>query len=191
MVAPPPQGLSRPRWRPSILLVLMLGFGGLTVAAAGTVTLIGYDLARRNTYDLIAIASRSAASELRTAFSATLDPAENAVRYLAGAIERGELDPAGGRNVRVWPELRMILRNGESQSGLDWHGIIYVPSLHESFIVASWPVIRGQRYLGIAIAGVPLTALSNMIAPDVLPGTVDFLLRGRGEVLAHPSLAGG
>jgi len=211
----------------------MLGFGGLTIAAAGTVTLIGYDLARRNTYDLIAIASRSSASERKTALNATLDPAENAVRYLAGAIERGELDPqasriahimegmitaapqlglvafvqpdltlvgagrvlsglqAGRRSVRIWPELRLILRNGESQSGLAWHGITYVPSLHESFIIASWPVTRDQRYLGIAIAGVPLTALSNSIQSNTLPGTVDFVLRGPGEVLAHPSLAGG
>jgi adenylate cyclase len=224
---------ARQRWRPSILLVLMLGFGGLTIAAAGTVTLIGYDLAKRNTYDLIAIAARSSASERKTALNATLGPAENAVRYLAGALERGELDPqgsriaqiiagmitaapqlgmvafvtpdlslvgagrvlsglqAGRRSVRVWPELRLILRDGESQSGLVWHGITYIPSLHESFIIASWPVMRDQRYLGIAIAGVPLTALSNSIEPDALPGTVDFVLRGPGEVLAHPSLAGG
>ena len=68
----------------------MLGFGGLTVAAAGTVTLIGYDLARRNTYDLIAMVSRSSAAERQTSIHATLDPAKNAVRYLAGALERVE-----------------------------------------------------------------------------------------------------
>jgi len=211
----------------------MLGFGGLTAAAAGTLTYIGYDLAKRNTYDLIAIASRSSASERRTAFNATLDPAENAVRYLGGAIERGELDPqgpriasvmegmitaapqlglvafvepdltlvgagrilsglqAGRRSVRVWPELRLILRNGESQTGLIWHGVTYVPSLHESFIIASWAVMHEQRYLGVAVAGVPLAALSNTPTADLAPGTVDFVLRGKGEVLAHPSLAGG
>jgi adenylate cyclase len=232
-VAPPARDAARQRWRPSILLVLMLGFGGLTVAAAGTVTLIGYDLARRNTYDLIAIAARSTASERKTAIRAALDPAENAVRYLAGALERGELDPQGGRmpqlmegmitaapqlgmvafiqpdltligagrvlsglqagrrSVRVWPELRLMLRNGESQSGLDWRGITYVPSLRESFIIASWPVKRDERYLGIAIAGVPLSALSNSIVPDPQPDNVDFVLRGPGELLAHPSLAGG
>ncbi|MGH6942197.1 adenylate/guanylate cyclase domain-containing protein [Hypericibacter sp.] len=232
-MAPPGREPARQRWRPSILLVLMLGFGGLTMAASGTVTLIGYDLARRNTYDLIAIAARSTASERQTSIRATLDPAENAVRYLAGALERGELDPqsarmpqlmegmitaapqlgmvafiqpdltligagrilsglqAGRRSVRLWPELRLMLRFGESQNGLDWHGITYVPSLRESFIIASWSVKRDDRYLGLAIAGVPLSALSNAIVPDPQAGNVDFVLRGPGEILAHPSLAGG
>ena len=236
-VAPPTRGKKRdgerPRWRPSILLVLMLGFGGLTAAAAGTLTFISYNLVKRNTYDLIAAASRSVASERETAFRATLDPAENAVRYLAGAIERGELDPqsshtvgimegiinaapqlglvafvepnltlvgagrilsglqAGRRSVRVWPELRLILRDGESQTGLVWHGVIYMPSLHESFIIASSAVTRDQRYLGVVVAGVPLIALSNSIQIQAAPETVDFILRGPGEVLAHPSLAGG
>jgi class 3 adenylate cyclase len=232
-IAPRGRDAGRTRWRPSILLVLMLGFGGLMAAAAGTLTYIGYDLAKRNTYELIATASRSVASERETAFKATLDPAENAVRYLAGAIERGELDPhsshivgimegmitaapqlglvafvepdltlvgagrvlsglqAGRRSVRVWPELRLILRDGESRTGLVWHGVTYVPSLHESFIIASWPVTHDQNYRGIAIAGVPLTALSSASTTDLPPGTVDFVLRGKGEVLAHPSLAGG
>jgi class 3 adenylate cyclase len=51
--------------------------------------------------------------------------------------------------------------------------------------------MHDQRYLGIAIAGVPLTALSSGNAANLPPGTVDFVLRGKGEVLAHPSLAGG
>jgi len=226
-------GRARARWRPSILLVLMLGFGGLAAAAAGTLTYIGYDLAWHNTYDLIAAVARSAANERKAELNAALDPAENAVRYLAGAIERGELDPggsrvtsvmegmitaapklglvafvepdltligagrvlsglqAGRRSVRVWPELRLILRNGESQTGLVWHGVTYVPSLHESFILASWPVTRDQRYLGVAIAGVPLNALSSANPPDPSTSNVDFILRDRGQVLAHPSLAGG
>jgi adenylate cyclase len=222
----------RARWRPTILLVLMLGFGGLTVLVAGTMTFLGYDIARRNTFDLIAIASRTLASQRKTAFDAILSPAESAVDYLAGAISRQELDPqgaqivpimegmvraapqlglvafvntnlslvgagrvlsglqAGRRNVRIWPELRLMVRDGESQEGLAWHGVTFVPSLHSSFIIASWPVRRDNRYLGLAIAGVPLAALSNT-EPDSQPNTVDFILRGTGEVLAHPALAGG
>jgi class 3 adenylate cyclase len=223
----------RARWRPSILLVLMLGFGGLTAAAAGTLTFIGYDLAKRNTYELIALVSRSSASERLTAFHAAFDPAENAVRYLGGAIGRDELDPQNPRiasimegivaaapqlgfvafvqpdltlvgagrvlsglqtsrhNVQGWPELRLILREGESENGIVWHGAIYVPTLHDSFFIASWPVNRDQHYLGMVIAGVPLTALSGASTPGLAPGTVDFVLRGKGEVLAHPSLLGG
>jgi class 3 adenylate cyclase len=232
-VTPRGAAAGRRRWRPSILLVLMLGFGGLTAAAAGTLTFIGYDLAKRNTYELIALVSRSSTSERLTAFHAALDPAEDAVRYLGGAIERGELDPqssriasimegivaaapqlglvafvepdltlvgagrilsglqAGRRNVQDWSELRLILREGESEAGLVWHGAIYVPSLHDSFFIASWPVTRDQRYLGIVIAGVPLTALSGASTTGLAPGAVDFVLRGKGEVLAHPSLVGG
>jgi adenylate cyclase len=231
MEAPLPAA-PRARWRPSILLVLMLGFGGLTVLVAGTMTLLGYDVARRNTYDLIGIAARSLESQQKIALDDTLDPAQNAVSYLAGAIARKELDPqgsritpilegmitaapqlglvafvdtdlnligagrvlsslqAGRRSVRVWPEIRLMVREGQSQNGIAWHGLTYVPSLHSTFVLVSWPVKRDQRYLGIAIAGIPLTALSD-IEPDSQPGTVDFMLRGPGEVLAHPALAGG
>ena len=96
--APPP---ARRRWRPSILLVLMLGFGGLTVAAAGTVTLIGYEIAKRNTYELIGVAARNAMGQRQAAFKATLDPAEAAVRAIAGALERRELDPEDARLTHV------------------------------------------------------------------------------------------
>jgi len=91
----------RHRWRPSILLVLLVGFGGLTVAAAGTVTLIGYEIARRNTYELVGIAAQNAMAQRQATFDGTLAPAEDAVRALAGALERRELNPADGRFTTV------------------------------------------------------------------------------------------
>lgn len=229
----PPSPARPRRWRPSILLVLLLGFGGLTLAAAGSVMLLGYDIARRNTYDLIGTAARNAMDQQRTAFNATLEPAENAVRYLAGALARGEVgvdEPrltqmmegmvaaapqlglvayvdadldlvgagrvlsglrAGRRSVRIWPELRLAVRDGESQGGLVWRGVTYVPSLNASFVIATQAVLRDHRYLGIAIAGVPITSLSSTAPVPAQAGTVDFMLRGAGEVLAHPALAGG
>jgi adenylate cyclase len=100
-VEPVEQPTPRPRWRPSILLVLLVGFGGLTVAAAGTVTLTGYEIAKRNTYELVAIAARNAMGQQRAIFNATLDPAEAVVRSIAGAIERRELDPSDARLTHV------------------------------------------------------------------------------------------
>jgi adenylate cyclase len=232
-LGPSPPARLRRRWRPSILLVLLLGFGGLTVGAAGSVTLIGYAIAKRNTYDLIGTAARTAMDQQRTGFIATLEPAESAVRYLAGALSRGEVganEPrlaqmmegmvaaapqlglvayvdadldligagrvlsglrAGRRSVRVWPELRLAVREGESQSGLVWRGVTYVPSLNTSFVIVTQAVMRDRRYRGIAIAGVPITSLSRPAVAPTQPGTVDFMLRGAREVLAHPALAGG
>jgi class 3 adenylate cyclase len=222
----------RRRWRPSILLVLLLGFGGLTVIAAGTVTLIGYEIARRNTYELIGIATQSAMAQRGTTFTTALEPAEAAVRALAGALERRELDPddpeltsvlegaviaapqigfvayadrshnlvgagrafsglsAGRRSLRAWPDLRLAVREGERQEGLLWRGPSFVPSLGSSFILVTVPVHRGGAYIGLAVAGVGLEALSTG-ADAGTADTVDFVLRGADEVLAHPALAGG
>ncbi len=210
----------------------MVGFGGLTVAAAGTVTLIGYEIAKRNTYELIGVAARNGMGQRQATFKATLGPAEAAVRAIAGALERRELDPedvrlthvlegtviaqpqigfiayvdsglrvvgagrvlsglrAGRRSVRPWPDLREAVHEGETQDGLIWRGPSYVPSLGTSFVLVTEPVRREGRYLGLAVAGVAISALSTSM-PGETGGTVDFVLRDGTEVLAHPALEGG
>ncbi len=221
------------RWRPSILLVLLLGFGGLTVISAATVALIGYDIARRNTYELVATAVRATMNGNRASFDTLFGRAENAVRYLAGAIERGDLDPrddgfadllegmtAGepqpgfiafvdprqhvigtsrpgsgphraGTPLGTWPDLARAVEAGETEAHFGWRGVSYVPSFGTSFVLVSAPVRRDGRYLGITIAGVPIAAISSLGGARLDPESVDFVLRGQGEMLGHPSLAGG
>jgi len=223
----------RIRWRPSILLVLLLGFGGLTVISAATVALIGYDIARRNTYELVAAAVRTAMTDNRESFDTLFGRAENAVRYLAGAIERGDLDPRdsgfadllegmtaaepqlgfiafvdprqrvigmsrassgphrAGSPLAIWPDLARAVEEGETTDHFSWRGVSYVPSFGTSFVVVTAPVKRGGRYLGITVAGVPIASISSRGGARLDPESVDFVLRGQGEVLGHPALAGG
>jgi hypothetical protein len=62
-------------WRPSILVVLVLGFGGLVAGAVAAVLLLALDIAKRNTNELLRqTAELSIDGEVSTITCARLAP---------------------------------------------------------------------------------------------------------------------
>src|SRR5215813_678590 len=88
MAAAPPNGHG---WRPSILVVLVLGFGGLVAGAVAAVLLLALDIAKRNTNELL----RETAELSIEAEVANLDhhlrPARNQVEFLANQLSAGAI----------------------------------------------------------------------------------------------------
>jgi class 3 adenylate cyclase len=90
------------------------------------------------------------------------------------------------------PDFRLAIRNGATQEGIQWADPAYLPVLGSTNVTLSFPVRRGEEYLGIVAAAVSIAGLSDIL--DRLPaamGSTPFVLVGRERVLAHPALAGG
>src|SRR5262245_43344319 len=221
-------------WRPSILVVLVLGFGGLVAGAVAAVLLLALDIAKRNTNELL----RATAELSINAEVANLDhhlrPAGTQLEFLANQLGAGAvpLDDDGrlsdlllgslaaapqlagvvfvredfhtvragrlagvyGTGAGSWlerPEIRLALRSGPQLPGLAWGDVIYIDWLQSSFITVRMPVRQGGQFRGLVMAIVSIRDLSNYNAAITPPsGGRFFILRGRGEVMAHPALIG-
>jgi len=91
-VSPAPrQGALRPGWRLPIAAYLAAGFGGLIVAAVGTVLWLSLGTARLNTYDLMRVTAQFATGALERGVAAHLQPARHAVEYVARLLADGSV----------------------------------------------------------------------------------------------------
>ncbi|MDP6691626.1 MAG: adenylate/guanylate cyclase domain-containing protein [Alphaproteobacteria bacterium] len=73
---------------------LMIGFGGLVLAAAATVLFLGLWSARENTVSLTRKLAHTVLDDVQTSIEQRLRPVEAAVEHLGHRVERGEIKTA-------------------------------------------------------------------------------------------------
>jgi adenylate cyclase len=90
------------------------------------------------------------------------------------------------------PEIRLALREAPKLPGFAWGDVLYIERAHGSFVTSRMAVRQGGTFRGLVVAVVSIGELSSFIAATTLPiGGRAFVLRGRDEVIAHPTLIGG
>ncbi|AWK87820.1 adenylate/guanylate cyclase domain-containing protein [Azospirillum thermophilum] len=82
------------RLRMPIAAVLVAGFGSLMLAAVASVLILGLVSASTNTFTLLNDRADLALAGVEVRVRHQLDPARDMARFVAGLIERGDLDPA-------------------------------------------------------------------------------------------------
>jgi class 3 adenylate cyclase len=80
-------------WRRSIGTVMAAGFGGLVAIAVSGVLYIGLEAASRATFELLRSVAETGSAELVQALDHHLGAPVNAANFIAGLIERGEIEP--------------------------------------------------------------------------------------------------
>ncbi|AIB10492.1 guanylate cyclase [Azospirillum argentinense] len=95
-----PPALGRPRLRLPIAAVLVAGFGSLMLLAVASVLVLGLVSASRNTFALLNDRADLALSGVEVRIRNQLNPARDMARFVAGLMERGELDPADSRSLQ-------------------------------------------------------------------------------------------
>lgn len=112
--------LARRRVRLPIAAVLVTGFGSLVLAAVASVLVLGLVSASRNTFALLSDRADLALSGVEVRVRHQLDPAGDMARFVAGLIERGELDPHDP--VRLTDTLRGALAAAPDVTGVAFIG---------------------------------------------------------------------
>ena len=88
----PPQTRSRRRRGFAMRAVLMVGFGGLVLAAVAVVLGLGLWSARENTVSLTRKLAEAVLDDVQSAIEQRLRPAETAVEFLGRRLENGQID---------------------------------------------------------------------------------------------------
>ena len=91
-VPPSPKSCSRRRWRPTIAVVLTLGFGLLVFAAVSAVLLVALGAAQKNTEALLRQTSDTAVTGLIDRVGFYLGSAQTQSEYLADMMSRSAID---------------------------------------------------------------------------------------------------
>ena len=109
----------------------------------------------------------------------------------AGLWDHGH--DAGIENFVNWPDMRLLMREGESSEETVWAEPIYMEFFGTSFMVVMHPVRDANGFQGIVVGAVSLPSLSRAIDLEAAeqPGLISFVLRDKDYVLAHPDIADG
>jgi adenylate cyclase len=112
------------------------------------------------------------------------------------AIYAGLWDGAGetgAESFQNWPEMRLLMREGEKAEGTIWAEPLYIDYFHTTFMTVMHPVRDATGFKGIVVAAVSLPSLSRAIDLEAAeqPGLVSFVLRDKENVIAHPGIAAG
>jgi len=109
----------------------------------------------------------------------------------AGLWDHGH--DAGIENFVNWPDMRLLMREGESSEETVWAEPIYMEFFGTSFMVVMHPVRDANGFQGIVVGAVSLPSLSRAIDLEAAeqPGLISFVLRDKDYVLAHPDIAQG
>jgi adenylate cyclase len=112
------------------------------------------------------------------------------------AVYAGLWDGAGETGVdsfQNWPEMRLLMREGEKAAGTVWAEPLYIEYFGTTFMTVMHPVRDATGFKGIVVAAVSLASLSRAIDLEAAeqPGLVSFVLRDRESVIAHPGIAKG
>ncbi|WP_448203649.1 adenylate/guanylate cyclase domain-containing protein [Azospirillum sp. sgz302134] len=83
-----------------IAAVLVAGFGSLMLLAVASVLVLGLVSASRNTFTLLNDRADLALAGVEVRIRNQLNPARDMARFVAGLMERGELDPADARGLQ-------------------------------------------------------------------------------------------
>ncbi len=90
------------------------------------------------------------------------------------------------------PEIQQSFENIPVLEDPSWRSVTWVEDFAAPHIVVAQPVVRDGQPLGLMFSIVSVQQLSRLIKEfDQASGVHSFVLRGRTEVLAHPSLAEG
>ena len=218
-------------WQPRIPIVgvLLVGIGGLVLAAVLTVLAIGIGSSRRNTFDLLSDKADLAVTAVEQQIRLHLEPARHQAEFIARMVAARELDignralvadvlyaaQAGSPEVNslvivdTANQATIVSRNGtvlvndwsDDSAGRDrleevsktkqsfWGEVLWTQDLG-AFINLRTPLWRDGVFVGGLGAVVQVGNLSRTL--QTTPGNMAalaFILRGRDEVLAHPSLA--
>lgn len=111
-----PAAAGRGRLRLPIAAVLVTGFGSLMLLAVASVLVLGLVSAGRNTFALLNDKADLALAGVEVRVRHQLDPARDMARFIAGLIERGELDPADSQALQV--TLRGALAGAPDVTGI-------------------------------------------------------------------------
>jgi len=116
------------------------------------------------------------------------------VRQDLHAVRAGRAGAAYETGAGSWmdrPEVRLMLRDAPKLQGFAWGDILYLERVGGSFITLRTPVRQGGVFHGVVVGIVSIGELSSFIASTTVPsGGRAFILRGRDEVIAHPTLIG-
>lgn len=226
-----PASSRRRRWVPRIpiVAVLLIGIGGLVLAAVLTVLAIGIGSSRRNTFDLLSDKAGLVMGAIEQQVRLHLEPARHQAEFLAHMVSARELDLANRVQISdalyaaqaASPEVSSLVlvdtafqvtqvtRRGTvvvndvsddamAHERLDelartkqpfWGDVIWTRELG-AFINLRTPLWRDGVFIGALGAAVQVGNLSRTL--QAIPREIigrPFILRGREEVLAHPSLA--
>lgn len=119
------------------------------------------------------------------------------VRPDLNAVYAGLWDGKGGESgaesFQNWPEMRLLMREGEKAEATVWAEPLYIDYFSTTFMTVMHPVRDATGFKGIVVAAVSLPSLSRAIDLDAAeqPGLVSFVLRGKDNVIAHPGIADG
>lgn len=229
--SPPVEQRRRRPWLPRIPIVgvLLVGFGGLVLAAVLTVLAIGIGSSRRNTFDLLSDKAELVVTAIEQQIRLHLEPARHQAEFVARMVAARELDIANRAQVAdvlyaaqagspevsslilvdTADQATLVARNGivtvsdwsddgAARDRLEeasktkqsyWGEVLWTRALG-AFINLRTPLWRDGVFIGGLGAVVQVGNLSRTL--QTIPGEVigrPFILRGRDEVLAHPSLA--
>lgn len=113
------------------------------------------------------------------------------------AVYAGLWEGGGGEtgveSFQNWPEMRLLMREGEKAEGTVWAEPLYIDFFSTTFMTVMHPVRDATGFKGIVVAAVSLSSLSRAIDLDAAeqPGLVSFVLRDKENVIAHPGIAEG
>ncbi len=98
---------------------------------------------------------------------------------------------AGVESFLTWPEMRLLMRQGEEAEATVWAEPIYIDFFGTTFMTVMHPVRDATGFKGIVVGAVSLASLSEAIDLEAAeqPGLVSFVLRDREFVIAHPDIA--
>lgn len=113
------------------------------------------------------------------------------------AVYAGLWEGGGGEtgveSFQNWPEMRLLMREGEKAEGTVWAEPLYIDYFSTTFMTVMHPVRDATGFKGIVVAAVSLSSLSRAIELEAAeqPGLVSFVLRDKEYVIAHPGIAEG
>lgn len=179
-LAPLPEQPRRRSWRlrVPITAVLLIGIGGLVLAAVLTVLVIGLGSSRRNTFDLLSEKADLVVNAIEQQVRLHLEPSRHQAEFLARMVAAGELDLANRAQVSdtlyaalaATPEVNSLLLVDTS-----WQATLVGRS--GNVLVNDWsddPVVRErleeasrtkQSYWGEVLWTRPLGAFINLRTP--------------------------
>ncbi len=145
----------RKRLRLPIAAVLVAGFGSLMLLAVASVLVLGLVSASTNTFALLNDKADLALAGVEVRVRHQLDPARDMARFIAGLIERGDLDPTDSNALTI--TLRGALAAAPDVTGL-------------MFIRPDLTGVRAGRQNGGLLAGALDLQGDGDVPPEVLDG---------------------
>jgi len=186
----PKTPVRRFRWHLPIWLVLLIAFGGVTIATTATVGLAFYVAGLRNTVQLVGEIGGAKLQRIEDAVNAQLRPAADQANYLANILAQGQIDPNDDGRMRdlllgslaaisqleavafIAPDYRTIWATGKSETGEHFSQVINTGALQTMRQILAQAKDRGQPSWSapLVVESGPKDAMLVAISPVVREG---------------------